>query len=322
MAVQIVKKSVLAGCLGLMVALPHSATAQDKYPERTVEIINQFGPGGGTDMFIRAIGMPMTGITRQSIVGLSVTGGGGVPAYTEFMSRPADGHSLMAIGPEEVINHVLGRIDAEELRPVARVQWDQGLLYVRADSEFETAQDLIGHAKENPGTLTIGGTGAAGYDETVVALWGLRTDTEHVYVPFDSAAEAFSAVLGGHAQVLFEEFGPARALVEAGEIRPLVVFSEERLPDLPEVPTAQELGHDVNLGRWRGFALKQEDDPEHAKALFEVVEEAAEDPIYKNVEEQNALQYRSVVIGPDEFQEFLDSEIELYREVLGALGHL
>lgn len=315
-------RSALAIGLGLGIAVGHPVAADDRYPERTVEVINQFGPGGGTDLFIRAIGMPIAQITRQSFVGLSVTGGGGVPAFTEFMSRPADGHNMMAIGPEEVINHVLGRIDISQLRPVARIQWDQGLFYVRADSDFQSIEDIIAHARENPGGLSIGGTGAAGYDETLVGLWGLRTEAPLNYVPFNSAGEAFSAVLGGHTDLLFEEFGPARALVEGGEIRPLVVFMEDRLPDLPDVPTAVELGYDVTLGRWRGFALKADDNPDHAEALISILERAVEDPIYRNVEEQNALQYRSVVIGPEAFKEFVDSEVEVYREVLTALGHL
>jgi len=315
-------KAGAATAMALAIGAPTMVAADDPYPNRTVEVINQFGPGGGTDLFIRAIGIPFSQITRQSMVGISVTGGGGVPAFTEAVSRPADGHNMMAIGPEEVINHVLGRIDINRLMPVARVQWDQGLLYVRADSEFENIEQFMEYARANPGSLSVGGTGAAGYDETVVGLWSMRSGAELNYIPFNSAAEAFSAVLGGHTDVLFEEYGPARSLVEAGEIRPLVLFMEERLPVLPDVPTAQELGFDVTLGRWRGLALLDGDDPAHADKLAEVFERAVENETYKNIEEQNALQFRSRLIGPAEFQEFLDSEIETYQEVMEALGLL
>ena len=315
-------KTGLAVGLGLGLAMPTTAISSDNYPERTVEVINQFGPGGGTDLFIRAIGIPFSQITRQSLVGISVTGGGGVPAFTEFTSRPADGHNMMAVGPEEVINHVLGRIDITQLQGVSRVQWDQGLFYAPEGSDFENIEQVIEYARENPGELTIAGTGAAGYDETLVGLWSLRSEAELNYIPFDSAAEAFSAVLGGHTDLLFEEYGPARSLVEAGEINPLVVFMDDRLPVLPDVPTAQELGFDVTIGRWRGLAMHAEDDPDHAEAIYEILAEAAESDVYKNIEEQNALQFRSVVIGPNEFQEFLEGEIEIYEEVLGALGHL
>lgn len=317
-----ITKFVALLALSLGVAAPAVAADVKGYPARNVEAINQFGPGGGTDLFIRAIGQPFADITGKSLVGLSVTGGGGIPAATQFFSSRADGHTLMAIGPEEVINHAKGRIDATKFMPVARVQYDQGLFYVNADSPIKTAQDLIEQARKNPGKLSISMTGAAGFDETLIGLWNARSGAELNAVPFDSGAEAVSAVLGGHTNLMYEEYGPSRALIEAGRLRPLVVFSEERLPVLPDVPTAREVGIDVTLGRWRGFALKQGDDKAHAGALFNIFQKAAQDPRYKSVEEKNGLQYRSVLLGPDEFKAFLDSEIETYRAVLKSLGHI
>lgn len=310
--------------VGMSVTLAgqQAVAAEDSYPSRTVEVINQFGPGGGTDTFIRTIGEPFSDITGESLVGISIEGGGGVPAAMEFLNRPADGHTLMAIGPEEIINHVLGRIDITKFMPVARVQYDQGLFYVRKDSPFETIEEVVEHAKENPGDLSIGVTGAAGYDETLVGLWNIRSQAELKPIPFNSAAEAVSAVLGGHTDLMFEEYGPARGLIESGKLKPLVLFAEERLPVLENVPTAQEVGFDVTLGRWRGFALTEENDPAHASELFSIFKEAVEDPRYTKVEEQNALQYRSELLNPSEFQAFLESEIGIYKNVLEALGHI
>lgn len=311
--------AVLFGAAG---AFGVPAYAQEDYPSRTVEVINQFGPGGGTDRFIRAIGVPFEEITGQDLVGISVQGGGGVPAATTFFDRPADGYTMMAIGPEEVINHALGRIDATQFRPVARIQYDQGLFYAAADSEFQNIQDVVEHAKANPGDLKIAITGAAGFDDTLVGLWNTATNAEISTIPFNSAAEAQAATLGGHTDLYYEEYGPARGMIEAGELRPLVVFSEERLPVLPDVPTAQELGYDVTLGRWRGLSLKEGDSPEHAQALHDVFQQAVEAPSYKEVEEKNALQYRSELLGPDEFQAFMDDQIKIYTDVLKKLGHI
>lgn len=317
----------ISKCLALMMlslgVASQAAIADTKgYPSRNVEVINQFGPGGGTDLFIRAIGQPFGDITGQSLVGISVTGGGGIPAATQFFSRRADGYTMMAIGPEEVINHAKGRIDATKFMPVARVQYDQGLFYVKSDSPIKSAQDLIDHARKNPGKLNIAMTGAAGFDETLVGLWNLRSSAELSAVPFDSGAEVISAVLGGHVDVMYEEYGPTRSMIEAGDLRPLVVFAEERLPVLPDVPTARELGVDVTLGRWRGFALKQGDEKAHADALYSVFEKAVQAKSYKDIESKSGLQYRSVLLGPDEFKTFLESEIETYRAVLQKLGHI
>jgi putative tricarboxylic transport membrane protein len=304
--------AVAFGCVAV------AAQAQE-YPSRGLEAIHQFGPGGGTDNFVRAIAGPFEEITGHPLTPISVQGGGGVPASVTFMQRPADGHSLMAIGPEQVINHALGRISMDDLRPVARVQYDQGLFLVKADSPIQSVDDLIAAAQAEPGGINVAVTGTVGFDDALVGLWNLATETELTTVPF-SAAEMVSNTLGGHVDLMYEEYGPARGLLESGDLRALVVFSEERLPELPDVPTARELGYEVTLGRWRGFALQAGDSPETAQALFDIVAEAAASDAYKQIEADNALQYRSVLLGPDEFAAFLEEEIAIYTEVLNQLG--
>ena len=308
-------------CFGL--ALPSAAVAAEsaKYPSRTVEVINQFGPGGGTDLFIRAIAMPFAKITKQSLIPISVTGGGGVPAATEFFSRPADGNTMMAVGPEEVINHAMKRIDAKKFIPLARIQYDQGMFYVRAKSPYQTINDVINAAKKSPGKLSIAVTGAAGFDDVLVGLWNLKSKAELKSIPFEAAAEATAAVLGGHVDLLYEEYGPMRSLIESGKVRPLVLFTEERLPMVKDVPTAKELGVDVTLGRWRGFAFKEGTKPEQVEAMSKIFENAVKDPIYKAVEEQNMLQFRSKYMGPAEFKTFFNKEMEIYAEVMKNLGY-
>lgn len=307
--------------LGLTVHSSVIAADGGKYPARTVEVINQFGPGGGTDLFIRAIAMPFAKLTKQSLIPISVTGGGGVPAATDFFSRPEDGHTLMAVGPEEVINHAMKRIDANKFIPIARVQYDQGMFYVRAKSPYKSIKDVIAAAKKTPGKLSIAVTGAAGFDDVLVGLWNLKSKAELKSVPFEAAAEATAAVLGGHVDLLYEEYGPMRTLIEAGKIIPLVIFTEERLPVLKNVPTAKELGVDVTLGRWRGFAFKEGTKPEQVEAIAKVFENAVKDDLYKTIEKQNMLHFRSKYMGPAEFKTFFNKEMEIYSDVMKNLGY-
>lgn len=295
-----------------------AAFAQD-YPSRTVEVIHSYGPGGGTDRFVRAVAVPFEEIAGQSIVPISIQGGGGMPAFANFQQRRVDGYTMMAISPDQIIAHVLGRIDMADFQPLARVQYDQGMIVVPADSPFQTIEEFIDHARENPGDLTVGITGAAGFDDTAMGLWNIETGAEVTTVPFGSS-EMVSNTLGGQVDAMHEEYGPARGLIESGDMRPLVVFSDERLPVLPDVPTAQELGYDVTLGRWRAFAMPADADPEHVTAMFGLVSEAVASDAYQEVQEQAALQYRSVLLGPDEFQEFIEAEIETYTAVMTALG--
>ncbi len=314
------KPAAIAALLGSSL-LAGPALAQDDYPSRSVEVVHQYGPGGGTDRFIRAVAQPFEEITGESMVSISVQGGGGIPAVVNFTQRPADGHSLMAISPAQIIAHVQDRIDMADFMPLARVQYDQALIWVPADSEFETIDQFVQHAKDNPGELKIALSGAAGFDEITVGLFGLEAEADFGTVPF-SSSEMVSNTLGGQVDAMFEEYGPARGLYDSGDMRPLVVFSEERLPVLEDVPTATEKGWDVTLGRWRAFAMQAEDTEEHAEALYADIEEAVATESYKKFEEQNALQYRSELLGPDEFQTFIEGEIETYTTVLRELGYI
>jgi putative tricarboxylic transport membrane protein len=298
-----------------------SALANDDYPNRSIEVIHQYGPGGGTDRFIRAVAQPFEEVTGAAMVPISVQGGGGIPAVANFLQRPSDGYTLFATGPDQVIAHVLGRIDMAEFMPLARIQYDQGLFMVPADSPYETIQDFIDDAKANPGKIKVGITGAAGFDDTLVGLWNLESGAEVTTVPFGSS-EMVSNTLGGQVDAMYEEYGPARGLIESGDLRPLVVFSDERLPVLPDVPTAKELGYDVTLGRWRSVSMHHDAEPAHADKLADALREAVLDEGYKDFEEKSALQYRSVFLGPKEFKAFVEREIETYTKVLTELGYV
>ena len=90
---------------------------------------------------------------------------------------------------------------------------------------------------------------------------------------------------------------------------------------IKDVPTAKELGVDVTLGRWRGFAFKEGTKPEQMEAVSKVFEKAVKDPIYKAVEEQNMLQFSSKYMGPVEFKTFFNKEMDIYAEVMKNLGY-
>ncbi|MFC6761558.1 tripartite tricarboxylate transporter substrate-binding protein [Sulfitobacter porphyrae] len=139
-------------------------------------------------------------------------------------------------------------------------------------------------------------------------------------MPF-GAAEMVSNTLGGHLDMMYEEYGPTRGLIESGDLIPLLLFSDDRLAELPDVPTAKELGYDVTIGRWRGFGIKPDTNAADVETLVALFRDAAADPGYKKIEAENALQYRSEFIGPEAFKTFLDGEIATYTQIMKQLGY-
>ncbi|MBE9640360.1 Bug family tripartite tricarboxylate transporter substrate binding protein [Salipiger mangrovisoli] len=315
-----VLKALGSAVVTTSVVLTAVAAQAADYPARTVEVIHQYGPGGGTDRFIRAIAEPMQEATGQSFVPISITGGNGVPAYVSFLQRPANGYTLVSLSPDDVINAALGRIDLSQVMPLVRIQYDQGLLLVSKDSALKSLDDLLDAEKANPGGIKVGVTGSAGFDDALIGLFNEKAGTELATVPF-GAAEMVSNTLGGHVDMMYEEYGPTRGLIESGDLVPILLFSDERLPELPDVPTAKESGYDVTLGRWRGFGIKPDTDAAEIETLVSLFRDASANEGYKKIEADSALQYRSEFQGPDEFKAFIDEEIATYTEIMKQLGY-
>jgi putative tricarboxylic transport membrane protein len=95
---------------------------------------------------------------------------------------------------------------------------------------------------------------------------------------------------------------------------------DERVDMFPDTPTGKELGWDITIGRWRGFAVKAGTPEEYIPILYEAFAKAMESPIYKAMEEENLLNLRPGLLGPEEFKAFIDEELKVYDEVLKSIG--
>ena len=303
------------------------AAAGDRFPTRPVEVIMHFGPGGGTDLYVRSIAVDGSRNLGQSVVPVSVTGGGGMYAWERFVSQPADGHTLFALGPEQIIMHNLDMIDLlAAMYPLMRSQSDTFVYFSRGDdARFPTIEAVIEYARANPGSLTIAGTSPASFDEVHIGLFAIEHGIEINYVPFPSAAQAFAAVLGGSVDILGEEVGPAADLIQSGHLRPLVVFVDMDSVDNPmlaNIRTSQALGwsSSLTMGRWRGLGIARGTDPEQKRIFVDAFYRAMQGTAYRNMERENLLDIRPGFMGTEEFTEFFRTEIEIYRRVMDAIG--
>jgi putative tricarboxylic transport membrane protein len=182
---------------------------------------------------------------------------------------------------------------------------------------------VIKYAKENPGKLQFTGTTPQSPDEIIIMLFAKKAGIKIKYIPFDKAPETHAAVLGGHIEVLHEEPGVIMSLIEAKKLRPLIVFTEKRLPtDWGKVvPTARELGYDITMGRWRGLAVKKGTSPEIVNWLASVLKKAANDPAYTKIAHKSLLDLRPGWKGPAEYGKFWEEEFKNYKEILDDLGY-
>jgi putative tricarboxylic transport membrane protein len=307
-------------CLSLA-TVGWAAPKPSNYPTRPIEVVCQYGAGGGSDIFVRSLFNAARKDIGVNVNVTNMTGAAGVRASNYVLAQPADGYTIYNFSPEQLINTVMGREDYRKFTPLANVQMDISTFYVRGESKFKTLKEVVDFAKANPGKLQFTGTTPQSPDEIIIMLFAKKAGIQIKYVPFDKAPESHAAVLGGHLDVLHEEPGVIMSLIEAKRLRPLVVFTEQRLPNWPDVPTARELGYDITMGRWRGLAMKAGTPPEIVNWLADVLKKASLDPSYADIAKKSLLDIRPGWKGPAEYGKFWESEFATYKQILDDLGY-
>lgn len=250
-----IKTALIAGTALLAAAIPALA---EWTPERPVEFIVASGAGGGTDNFARTIQAALTrnDILDQNMVVLNKGGGSGAEAFLYARQNAADPHKLI-FGTNNVylLPHVAQlAYSAEDLQPVAALALDEFLIWVKADAPWQTSMELIEAAKAEPGTIVFGGSQSKDTDETLVALIEQTTGADFKYVPFNGGGEVGVQLAGGHIAANVNNPNENIGQWQAGAIRPLCVFSPERMAESEpvsgdmgwhDIPTCAEQGLDI-----------------------------------------------------------------------------
>ncbi|SNR47104.1 tripartite tricarboxylate transporter substrate binding protein [Paracoccus sediminis] len=248
-------KAGLLAATAMMLAAPASAQFA---PSRPVEFVVASGAGGGTDNFARTIQSVLTrdGIMDNPIVVLNKGGGSGAEAFLYARQNEGDPHKLI-FGTNNVylLPHVAKlAYTTEDLQPVAALALDEFLVWVKADSPYQTVMDLVNAAKDAPGTIPFGGSQSKDTDETLVALIEQTTGADFKYVPFNGGGEVGVQLAGGHVAANVNNPNENVGQWQAGAIRPLCVFAPERMAESEpvsgdmgwhDIPTCAEQGLDI-----------------------------------------------------------------------------
>ena len=227
-----------------------------KLPFNFVKFVTASSPGGGMDLFLREFSkflMPRTGLTTAVE---SITGAGGAKALAYMTSEKADGSILFGTTPTYVNIALLtnAQFSYKTLQTVANLFMDPQLAYVRADSPFQDLKQVVAFAKKNPGKIRWSTAGPANLDRQAVEKFKRVADVNLIAASNTSGAEIMLSVLSGAAELGMGEVQELSGQVEAGKLRIISSFTEQRLARYPEVPTAREQGYDVVARKFRGLA--------------------------------------------------------------------
>ena len=229
-----------------------SAIAQD-YPSRPVDMIVNFGPGGGADGMGRTVARLLAPVLEVSVPASNVAGAAGNAGLTKVANAEPDGYTIGTMTGLTVSSWAsgMGTLTPDNFSYLAIVQSSPSMLYAPKGSDFKTYQDLLDYAKANPGEVRVATAGLGTLDDLTIKFLGTK-GYEMKNVPYAKPAERYIAPLGGHTEILYEEPGDVVQFLDSGQFYPLVVFREERHPRFPDVPTSFEFGHEIAFPNWRG----------------------------------------------------------------------
>jgi tripartite-type tricarboxylate transporter receptor subunit TctC len=219
------------------------------YPTKTVTFVIPYAPGGFTDLLSRALANSVKKDLGQPVVCENKVGGGGVVGLSYIATRPADGYTIGLITPGMYLAYHMKKSElnpVKDLTFISRISGGMTAVVVRADSPFKTLKDLIAYAKQNPGKLTYGTSGAGTITHLAMEELSDLAGVNWKLVPYKSGAEAATALLGGHVDIVSD--APSwQPLVDAGKLRLLAVFTDKRAEKYPNVPTVIESGYKMSL---------------------------------------------------------------------------
>ena len=314
---QLLARPLVAFVLLLGTAMVGSL-ALAQYPEQPVTYTIPFNPGGESDVTARLQQAGLEEALGVDVVIQNQAGGGGAVAWGDFQrSANADGYSVIGVNLPHIIAQPVSRDDAgyttDGFESLYWFHFTPSALVVKADSEFQTLEDFIAFAQENPQVLTLGGSGTFSANHLETLRLENEAEVDVTYIPFTGSAPTYPALLGGHVTALMSYSTAPFALGE-DEVRVLAVASEERLPFLPDVPTFTELGYDIVGGAYRGVAVPEGTSEEAKTALVEAFTSVTE----SISQDQSDLGYLPTMISGEEAQAVIEEMRSNYQPVIEA----
>jgi tripartite-type tricarboxylate transporter receptor subunit TctC len=312
--------ALLCLTVGGGIALPASA-APANYPSGPVTFIVCYSAGGGSDTGARILANAAEKYVGKPIVVQNKPGAGGGIGWASFVNSKADGQTIALINvPSLIFLPLQGNANykLEQIVPVIQLVDDPCLLMVRKGGNFKTYQDFIEYAKANPGKVTMATNGPGADMHVITEIMNERLGLKLNAVQFGGAVDTVVSVVGGHCDATLPKVSEAVSALEAGQAIVLASFTEERLPDFPDVPTMKELGLDLLHSSSRGVAVPKGTSREIIDFLHDSLKKATEEPDYiaRMKSSGLAIKYRN---GP-EFAEFYMKQYDMFKPVFERLG--
>ena len=235
----------LGGLASILLGFAAGTAAAQEFPSRPLRLILGFAPGGGSDLMGRAIGALLTEQIGKQVIVENRPGAGGTVGAEVVANAPPDGYTLMLATIANALHpHVykLKYDSAKAFAPVSLLARGSYVLAINPGLPAQNVKEFIAYAKENPGKVHMGNSGAGSFVHLTSALFSLMAGVDIVHVSYKGSGPAIIDVLGGHAQGVISAPGQLAGHGKSGKLRIIGVTDSKRVPVLPDVPTIAEAG--------------------------------------------------------------------------------
>lgn len=296
------------------------------YPEGDLSIMAPADPGGGWDSTARAMQAALeSDVVEANVEVYNVGGAGGTIGLAEFVdSRAGDPNQLMVMGLVMVgaIRTNDSPVTLDQVTPIASLTAEQEGIVVRADSDFQTLEDLVNAWSADPTSIAWSGGSAGGTDHILVGLLAQAADIDPSginYVPYSGGGEALTAILAGDPNTTVGVSGVSEfsEQVDAGELRWLAV-SGEQAPEGIDAATITDAGYDVVLDNWRGVVAAPDITDEQRAGIVQLITDMHDSEAWQQALDENG--WADFFQTGDDFATFLDEERTRVEQVLTEIG--
>ena len=297
-----------------------SAETVDFPGNKQVSLIVPYSAGGASDTVARIYASELEQSLGTSIVVSNVTGASGAIGLEQVRNSNPDGYTIAYMPVESTMLKALGFTDlsTDDFRFIGRAMTIPAAVTVRADAPWDTFEDFVNYAKEHPGEIQVGNSGTGSIWHIAAASIEKECGVQFTHVPFDGAAPAVAALLGNNIQAVTVSPSEVKNNVDSGDFKVLCVLGESRSSVVPDVPTAQELGIDITIQGWGGFAVPK-DTPQ---AVIDILEKASEtainsDSVKKTLADRG---YEHAYLSGSDMDQKASEELAYYSELIPELG--
>ncbi len=329
---RISKRTLGAALAAAAMALPLAGNAWE--PTRTVEFIIPAGTGGGADQMARAIQgiVAKHGLMKQSIVPINKSGGAGAEGFLDVKNAKGDPHKII-ITLSNLFTTPLATgvpFNWRDLTPVQMLALDNFVLWVNAKTPYQKPGEYIEAAKKaGPGKMKMGGTGAKQEDQIITAAIEQRTGVKFTYIPFKGGGAVATQLVGGHVDSTVNNPIEAVAQWRAGNLRPLCVFDNQRLPykqkvtkDMSwnDIPVCRQAGLDVDYLMLRGIFMPAGVSQEHVQYYIDLFKKVMATPEWNNLMEQGA--FNRTALAGKAYADWVAKEEARHVQLMKAAGFI